>query len=502
MNASKYRRTIWGLTIGAAVLSPGLTAGSRTAAYAAGTGSPAGLALARRETWTPDAHATPVTRQTAENEVRIEGNGTETCCGGWQFCYTGVREGQAYRFHTRVRHEGLQNARDSLVAIVLWDHWDRNSAESNSKPWNYLFPKPVSPDTLDLEAVGVAPPGATAMTVRYTLRWTQRGTSHWSAPQIEETTLRPRKAVKICVLTETSQTRQRTKIRPFSQGQDLPREVASAVDRWATLVEIAAQRKPQLIVTPEIAISGRPLAEGSVAVPGPATRPFEQLAREHKLHLVLGVKEKAGSAFYNSAVLFGPDGKIVGAYRKVHLATSEGLSGTSPGNSFPVFDTGIGRIGCLICMDTTVSESARMLALAGADFICFPIMGDLRADRWSPGSPVFSEDRWKAIMRTRAIDNQVCMVVARNSAQGSCIIDRKGDILAWNEGEREIIEATLPPGDGYRTWDGGDFREVTFLLRRPHLYGACTDEADMGPLRTSPRSGPEGPPTPEPVRSR
>lgn len=54
------------------------------------------------------------------------------------------------------------------------------------------------------------------------------------------------------------------------------------------------------------------------------------------------------------------------------------------------------------------------------------------------------------------------MVVARNSVQGSCIIDRKGDILAWNEGTQEIIEATLPPSDGYRTWDGGDFREVTF----------------------------------------
>ena len=477
MSTSKYQRTIWGLTITAGIWSLGLTVGNRAEAHAEATTGVPGLVLTRCETWTPDSHATPVTQQAAENEVRITGNGTQTCCGGWQFCYTGVREGQAYHLHTRVRHQGLQNARDSLVAIVLWDDWDRGSAESNSKPWNYLLPKPVSPDTLDFEAVGVAPPGATAMTIRYTLRWTERGSSTWSAPQIQETTLPQRKPVKVCVLSETQQMRQRIKIRPFSQGLDLPREVASAVDRWASLVEVACQRKPQLIVTPEIAISGKPLAEGSVVVPGPATRPFERLAREHQVHLVLGVKERAGDAFYNSAVLLGPDGKILGVYRKVHLATSEGLSGTSPGNSFPVFDTSIGRIGCLICMDTTVSESARMLALQGADFICFPIMGDLRADRWSPGSPVFSEDRWKAIMRTRAIDNQVCMVVARNSVQGSCIIDRKGDILAWNEGEQEIIEATLPPSDGYRTWDGGDFREVTFLLRRPHLYGAYTDEA-------------------------
>ncbi len=487
MKTSKRQWMIWSLTIAIGVLSLGLTVCDRSEARAEGASSGAGLVLTRCETWTPDSHATPVTRQAAGNEVQIAGNGTQTCCGGWQFCYTGVREGHAYRLQTRVRHQGLQNARDSLVAIVLWDHWDRGDAQSKSKPWNYLLPKPVSADTLDFEAVGLAPPGATTMTVRYTLRWTEHGSSIWSAPQIQETTLPRRKPVKVCVLSQSRQMRERIKIQPFSQGLDLPREVASAVDRWASLVEVACQRKPQLIVTPELVISGTPLVEGSVAVPGPATRPFARLAREHQVHLVLGVKERAGDAVYNSAVLLGPDGKVLGVYRKVHLASSEGLSGISPGNSFPVFDTSIGRIGCLICMDTTLSESARMLALQGADFICFPIMGDLRADRWSPGTPIFNEDRWKAIMRTRAMDNQVCMVVARNDAQGSCIIDRKGDILAWNEGDQEIIEATLPPNDGYRIWDGGDFREVTFLLRRPHLYGAYTDEANMKPLDRSDR---------------
>jgi len=87
-------------------------------------------------------------------------------------------------------------------------------------------------------------------------------------------------------------------------------------------------------------------------------------------------------------------------------------------------------------------------------------------------------------MRTRAIDNQVTMVVARNNVKGSCIIDRKGDILAWNEGDRDVITATLPADDGYRTWTGGDFREVTFTLRRPHLYKLYSDESNFGPLGT------------------
>ena len=109
-------------------------------------------------------------------------------------------------------------------------------------------------------------------------------------------------------------------------------------------------------------------------------------------------------------------------------------------------------------------------------------MGDHRADRWSPGNPVFNEDRWQAIMRTRAIDNRLYMVVARNSAQGSCVINRKGEIVAYNDGTCDFIEANVPLTDGYRTWNGGCFREVNWLQRRPHLYGAYVEASNTGSL--------------------
>jgi predicted amidohydrolase len=466
----------WVLTLVALIVGQGTAVWAQT-----------GLTLERCETWTPDVHATPVTHRAADGAVSIAGNGTHTCCGGWQFYYTGVRAGQAYRLRTRVRHAGLDHARDSLVAIVLWGSWEHNEIQTKCRPWNYLFPQPAASETMNFEATLVAPPGTTSLTVRYVFRWSEHGRSEWTPPQIEATTVPVKKPVKVCIVCETRQMAERIKIQAFSQGSGLSRELATKVDRMASLVQAACQRKPQLIVTPEWVIGGKGLVEGAVTVPGPATKPFEDLAREHHVHIVLGLGERSGDRIYNSAALIGPPGKVLGVYRKVHLATGEGFSGVSPGKGFPVFDTAIGRIGCLICMDTTVCESTRMLGLAGADFICFPIMGDLRADRWSPGSPIFNEDRWKAILRTRALDNQVCMVVARNGAQGSCVIDRKGDILAWNEGDQEILEATLAPDDGYRMWDGGDFREITFLLRRPHLYQSYTDEKCLGlPDRSAP----------------
>jgi predicted amidohydrolase len=154
-----------------------------------------------------------------------------------------------------------------------------------------------------------------------------------------------------------------------------------------------------------------------------------------------------------------------------------------PGDAFPVVDTEVGRIGCNICMDSSAAESSRLVGLNGADFLVLPIMGDHRADRWTAGPPIYHESRWLAIMRTRALDNQLCMVVARNNAHGSCIIDRKGEILAWNEGDVEFIHADVELNPGYRVWNGGCFVDVNWLQRRPHLYGVFTDPANLGSLR-------------------
>ncbi len=440
------------------------------------------LSLKRAEAWAPRSEAAPVVSEADDGEVAIRGNGSRLCCGGWQYVFSGVRGGQGYRIETRVRHAGLDSARDCLAVIVLWDAWDPSDYNTRTKQWHYAIPTASATDTMGFCCLAKAPEGATRVTVRYVFRWSPDGSSHWTAPRIVPATLPERTPVKIAIITAPRQTRDRIPTSPLSAGKELPDDVARSVDLWGSLILKACDQKPQLIVTPEIVIGGKDFLKGAITVPGPATEPFQEIARQHATHLVLGVRERDRDAVRNSAVLIAPDGTVRGVYRKVHLASTEQLSGILPGNSFPVFDTGIGRIGCLICMDTTVCESARMLALGGAEIVCFPIMGDLRADRWSPGSPIYDEGRWKAIMRTRAIDNQVCMVVARNNVKGSCIINRKGDILAWNEGDREVITATLPAEDGYRTWTGGDFKEVTFMLRRPGLYGIYSDEDNVGPL--------------------
>lgn len=443
------------------------------------------LTPAQIQLWAPHPAAAPSTGRDGER-LTTAANGTRTCSGGWQLHYSGVTPGRRYALAVEVAHEGIEQPRDVLECIAIWGDPPADEARPGVF-WEYLRPERSWESPVRFTLDTIAPEDARDLTLRFTFRWSARGRSVWSLPEIRlgsAPAARPISSVKVCVVTGDAHSRRRS----FGTIQE-------NVDFYLALCEAASCRAPHLIVLPEIALQWRiPGNVLDLAVPatGPETEPFAALARRCGARILLGLLERDGDAVFNSAVLFGPAGAIEGKYHKVHLAVGgETTSGILPGEGFPVFETEIGRIGCNICMDSSAAESSRMVGLNGADFLLLPIMGDHRADRWTPGPPVFNESRWKAIMRTRAMDNQLCLVVARNEAQGSCIIDRKGDILAWNEGDQEIIEATVGLEDGYRTWNDGCFREVNWMQRRPHLYQAFTEIENQGSLnRTSGRFSP------------
>ena len=423
--------------------------------------------------WAPHAKAAPATEKEGETFC-IAANGTRTLSGGWQLEYNGVEPGAQYQLSTEVDHCDLTSWRDALQCKVLWHPIDQGDGNTRG-PWNYLSPKPLAASHLRFEQSLKAPEDASSLVIRCTMRWTPTGHARWQTPRIEKIADSATvESITVSVVTGHAHARRNI------------RSIADNVDFYAALCEKACTSKPDLIVLPEVALQwqlpGSPL-DLAVLAPGAETGVFAQIAQKHRTRILLGLFERDGDAVYNTAVLIAPDGRIEGRYHKVHLAVGgESESGILPGAEFPVFDTEIGRIGCNICMDSSACESARMIGLNGADFLLLPIMGDHRADRWSPGNPVFNEDRWQAIMRTRAIDNQLYMVVARNSAQGSCVINRKGEIVAYNDGTCDFIEAHVPLTDGYRTWNGGCFREVNWLQRRPHLYGAYVEASNTGSL--------------------
>jgi len=116
-------------------------------------------------------------------------------------------------------------------------------------------------------------------------------------------------------------------------------------------------------------------AETAEPIPGPSTKYFGELAKQHDLYIVVGLYERAEHLIYNVAVLMGPDGKMVGKYRKVTLPRGEIEGGVTPGNEYPVFETRFGKVGMMVCYDGFFPEVARELSKNGAEVIAWPVWG-------------------------------------------------------------------------------------------------------------------------------
>ena len=151
--------------------------------------------------------------------------------------------------------------------------------------------------------------------------------------------------------------------------------VSENLDRIVAALETA---EADLIVLPELCASGyqfvsmeevRTLAESVPA--GPTTTRLLDLAKRKRMVIVAGLPERSGAACYNSAVAVGPQG-FIGCYRKTHLFFEETLFFTPGDTGFQVWDIGTAKIGVMICFDWYYPESARTLALKGAEIICHP----------------------------------------------------------------------------------------------------------------------------------
>lgn len=170
-------------------------------------------------------------------------------------------------------------------------------------------------------------------------------------------------------------------------------------------------------------------------------------------------------------MLIGKDGALVGKYRKVHLASPlEVWWGVTPGHEFPVYEVDGARVTMNICMDSSALESARVPARLGAEILCLPIMGDHRAQRyWNGLDSDFEMDRWLAIQRTRAMDNQLWMVISRNNGNGTGIFAPDGNVLAL-AADKRLVHADVDLSALPRTWTWATFRNVAWWERREPTY--------------------------------
>ncbi|MEM8920838.1 MAG: nitrilase-related carbon-nitrogen hydrolase, partial [Pseudomonadota bacterium] len=175
--------------------------------------------------------------------------------------------------------------------------------------------------------------------------------------------------------------------------------VRQAADEGADLVLL-----PELFETPYFCIDQDPkhFGRAHIADNNPLIPRFQKLAAELNVVLPVSYFERAGNARFNSVDLLDADGSIAGRYRKSHIPQNPGYEEKyyfSPGDTgFQAPQTRIGRVGCGICWDQWFPETARAMALKGAEILLFPT-----AIGSEPSDPeTDSAAHWRRVMQGHA----------------------------------------------------------------------------------------------------
>ena len=253
--------------------------------------------------------------------------------------------------------------------------------------------------------------------------------------------------------------------------------VLAAVDRnieeLEKIIHRAGAQKCDVLTLPEDTLGllnwyGMNEQLAKQVLPEAVKRMLDRLGRaaaEHRMYLIVCSDHiEADGSTYNTAFFLGRDGKELGRYHKVCPTWSESGS-RQRGTSFPVFETpDLGTVGLAICYDLVMPETARCLALEGADIIFFPTMG---------GAAIGDDDIGLQALRVRAAENHVYLVVAFRGA-GSMIISPRGKILATAEGADGLAIADIDPRGGREGGDSSnqqkDMRARLFRERNPEAF--------------------------------
>jgi N-carbamoylputrescine amidase len=207
---------------------------------------------------------------------------------------------------------------------------------------------------------------------------------------------------------------------------------------------------------------------------------FSKIARELAVVLPVSFFEKKNQAHYNSLAVIDADGSVLDTYRKTHIPDGPGYEEKyyfNPGDTgFRVWQTRYAKIGVGICWDQWFPETARCLALKGAEILFYPT-----AIGSEPPDPNYdSRDHWQTVMRGHSAANLVPVVAANRIGSeeidnstitfygSSFITDNKGQMVAVADRENETVLVAEVDLDLYAAeraaW--GLFRD-----RRPEKYG-------------------------------
>ncbi|HEX4214477.1 MAG TPA: carbon-nitrogen hydrolase family protein [Candidatus Dormibacteraeota bacterium] len=246
--------------------------------------------------------------------------------------------------------------------------------------------------------------------------------------------------------------------------------------RMEELADLATAARADLLVLPEAAMAVIPPDAGLAGWAEPLDGPFVQglgaIARRRRMAVAAGIFEQGPEGrSYNTVVVLGRDGDLIGSYRKIHLYDAFGdreSARTEPGDGRTlVFDLDGLRIGVMTCYELRFPEMARRLVAQGAQLLLLPA-------HWVRGP--LKEHHWTALAHARAIENTVyvaaCGMVSERAAGISTLVDPMGVALV-SLGEREgVAVGEVEPERVAQV----RVRNPSLANRRPDIYAEWAAE--------------------------
>ena len=251
----------------------------------------------------------------------------------------------------------------------------------------------------------------------------------------------------------------------------------------------AASGGAKLVVLPELFLGpyfcqrpdDRSAFDRAEPIPGPTTAVLAEAARRHAIVLVGGSIYEKGSdgKFFNTAVVFNPDGSLVGVYRKTHIPEDilyHEQHYFAPGDTgVRVFDTAVGKVAPLICYDQWYPEAARIATLMGAEVIVYPTAIGVIDEDVEDNITGDWEQMWRNAQLGHAAVNNVFVAgvnrVGREGAitfwGGSFIASPAASLLTKGGHGEEIVRAECRLSLVKALQDAWRF----LPNRRPELYG-------------------------------
>jgi N-carbamoylputrescine amidase len=262
------------------------------------------------------------------------------------------------------------------------------------------------------------------------------------------------------------------------------------IDRAKDLVRAAAAKGANVILVQELFETpyfcqdqlADHFALAAPAQGNPLIAEMSALARELGVVLPVSFFEKAGFAHFNSLAMLDADGHMMGIYRKSHIPDGPGYQEKfyfTPGDTgFKVWHTKFGVIGCGICWDQWFPESARAMALMGAEALLYPTA---IGSEPPPAPPVDSRDHWRRVMQGHAGANYMPLVasnrIGKERGQAGEMNFYGSSFIAGPTGEMVAELGRSDEGCTVATFDLDEVAKMRaswglFRDRRPELYGA------------------------------